>query len=192
MVMKFIMVSSFMFRVSSVVEQWTVNPLVVCSNQTPGDSLFMISFFIAIQVLLFFAMILHDWIEFKPFTDLKALKKAHSFQERLFGSALNGIMVFIPLVITLLYRHSHLPLWAVLLFVAIYGLITFGTITAWWIPYFTGKYLIDGNKAGFEEYKNTHSFLPDRGGHVIPNTLHVFLHVQVWLCFSIAVCLLFI
>jgi hypothetical protein len=30
---------SFSFRVSSVVEQWTVNPLVVCSNQTPGVSL---------------------------------------------------------------------------------------------------------------------------------------------------------
>ena len=27
-----------MFRVSSVVEQWTVNPLVVCSNHTPGVS----------------------------------------------------------------------------------------------------------------------------------------------------------
>ncbi len=27
---------SFLFRVSSVVEQWTVNPLVVCSNHTPG------------------------------------------------------------------------------------------------------------------------------------------------------------
>jgi hypothetical protein len=28
-----------LFRVSSVVEQWTVNPLVVGSNPTPGDLL---------------------------------------------------------------------------------------------------------------------------------------------------------
>lgn len=35
---------------------------------------------------------------------------------------------------------SPLPLWARLLFVSIYGLMTFGTITAWWIPYFGGGY----------------------------------------------------
>lgn len=152
----------------------------------------MISVFIAVQVLLFFSMILHDWIEIRPFTDLKALKKAHSSRERLFGSVVNGMMVFIPLAITVLYRQTGIPLWASLLFVAIYGLITFGTVTAWWIPYFTGKYLIHGNKAGFEEYKNTHSFLPAYKGHVIPNTLHVFLHLQVWFCFGMAIYLFFI
>ena len=31
--------SSLLIRVSSVVEQWTVNPLVVSSNLTPGVSL---------------------------------------------------------------------------------------------------------------------------------------------------------
>lgn len=29
----------FLFRVSSVVEQWTVNPLVASSNLAPGDLL---------------------------------------------------------------------------------------------------------------------------------------------------------
>jgi hypothetical protein len=28
---------SLLFRISSAVEQWTVNPLVVCSNHTSGD-----------------------------------------------------------------------------------------------------------------------------------------------------------
>ena len=29
-----------LFRISSAVEQWTVNPVVVCSNHTPGDLVF--------------------------------------------------------------------------------------------------------------------------------------------------------
>ena len=112
----------------------------------------MIELFIAIQISLFFFMILHDWIDFPPFTDLKALKKAHSFKFRLIGSIVNGGMVIIPLIITFLYMHSPLPLWTRIMFVSIYCLITFGTITAWWIPYFGGGYLLHGNKASL---KNT-------------------------------------
>lgn len=145
-----------------------------------------VTFFIAIQASLLFFMVLHDWVDLPPLTDLKALKKAHSFKERLLGSVLNGLLVFIPLVIAIAYRHSFPPVWARIVFTAIYGLITFGTITAWWIPYFGGGYLIHGNRAGFEEYRNTHSFLPARGNNVVPNTLHVLLHLQVWICFGIS------
>ena len=146
----------------------------------------MMSFFIAIQILLFLFMILHDWIDFPPFTDIRALRKAHSFKERLFGSCLNGLLVFVPLVISLNYRNASLPFWASILSACVYGFITLGTITAWWIPYFGGGYLIHGNKAGFEEYRNTHSFLPSRNNNVVPNTLHVILHLQVWICFGIS------
>lgn len=151
----------------------------------------MMLFFIAIQSLLFLFMILHDWIDFPPFTDIAALRKAHSVKERLFGSFVNGIFVLVPLMIAVAYRDSVLPFWASLISVCIYGLITFGTITAWWIPYFGGGYLIHGNQAGFEEYRNTHSFLPARNENVVPNTLHVILHFQVWICFGISLYWLF-
>ena len=131
-------------------------------------------------------MALHDWVEIRPLTDLKALKKAHSFRFRLFGSFVNAGLVLIPLVITLCYLSSPLPFWARMTFAAVYGFITFGTITAWWIPYFGGGYLVHGNQAGFDEYRNTHSFLPPRGTNVTPNTLHVILHIQVWVCFALS------
>jgi hypothetical protein len=152
----------------------------------------MVDFFIQLQIVLFFFMILHDWVELRPFTDLQALKKAHSTKERLFGSFINGLLVLVPLALTIYYRSLATPLWAKILFVLIYGLITFGTVTAWWIPYFTGKYLIPGNKAGFEEYRNTHTFLPKRGQNVVPNTLHVVLHLIIWTCFIVSVTNLFI
>lgn len=146
----------------------------------------MVYFFVVIQSILLLFMALHDWIDLPPFTNLSALKKAHSLKFRLIGSGVNAGLVLIPLTLTFIYLTSSLPLWARLLFVAIYGLITFGTITAWWIPYFSGGYWIHGNKAGFEEYRDTHSFLPSRGDNVVPNTLHVILHVQVWICFGLS------
>lgn len=151
----------------------------------------MLTFFVIIQCVLLLFMALHDWIDIPPFTNLPALRKAHPLKERLFGSIMNTTLVLIPLIITLVYLTSSPPLWARLLFVAIYGLITFGTITAWWIPYFGGGYLIHGNQAGYEEYRDTHSFLPSRGSNVIPNTLHVILHIQVWICFGLSLYWLF-
>jgi hypothetical protein len=145
----------------------------------------MIYFFVIIQFTLFLFMALHDWVDIPPFTNLPALKKAHSFRERLIGSSINTSLVLIPITVTLLYLSSPLPPWARLLFTIIYGLITVGTITAWWIPYFEGNH-----KAGFEEYRNTHSFLPARGNNIIPNTLHVILHIQVWICFGLSLYLL--
>jgi hypothetical protein len=131
-------------------------------------------------------MALHDWVEIPPFTNLKALKKAHSFKFRLMGSLVNGSLVALPTIVTLIYMRAPLPLWARLLFTIIYALITVGTITTWWIPYFGGGYLFHGNKDGFEEYRNTHSFLPARGDNIMPNTLHVILHIHVWICFGLS------
>ncbi len=151
----------------------------------------MIYFFLILQCILFLFMALHDWVEVRPFTDLAALRKAHSFKIRLIGSLINAVLVLLPLAATFLYLGSPFPLWAKLLFTIIYGFITLGTITAWWIPYFGGGYLVQGNKAGFEEYQDTHTFLPARKDHVVPNTLHVILHIQVWACFGISLYWLF-
>jgi len=48
----------------------------------------------------------------------------------------------------------------------------------------------DMPKADFAEYENTHHFLPARGDNVVPNTLHVILHLQIWICFILSVYLL--
>lgn len=146
----------------------------------------MTLFFFVIQCILLLFMALHDWIDIPPFTDLPALRKAHSFKFRFIGSLINATLVLVPLIITFCYLTSSPPFWAQLLFATIYGLLTIGTITAWWVPYFGGGYLVHGNKAGFEEYRNTHTFLPAIKNNVIPNTLHVILHIQIWICFGLS------
>jgi hypothetical protein len=147
----------------------------------------VILLFFILQCILLLFMALHDWIDIPPLTDLPALKRAHSLKFRLLGSCINTIFVLVPLIITFCYLTAVPPLWMRLLLVTIYGLLTFGTMTAWWIPYFGSGYWVHGNQAGFEEYRNTHSFLPAKGENVVPNTLHVILHLQIWICLLLSI-----
>jgi hypothetical protein len=143
--------------------------------------------FIALQSSLLLIMALHDWIEIKPLTDIRALEQHHTFQGRLLASTIYAILVLIPLTLTLWYQPT-IPVSALWCITSIYGLLTIGTIASWWIPYLLGS--SEKHKADFAEYRNTHAFLPARGDNVIPNTLHCVMHLQVWLCFTIGLYLL--
>lgn len=142
----------------------------------------MIAFFIGIQIILLLFMALHDWIDIPPFTDIKELSKHHSVKERFINAVINTSFVLVALVLTVLYAKTTYPLWAAIIIVAVYLLLTIGTLCAWWIPYIFGS--SQRHKEGFAEYRNTHHFLPARGDNVIPNTLHVVLHLFVWTSFA--------
>jgi hypothetical protein len=60
----------------------------------------VVYFFVIIQFILLLFMALHDWIDLPPFTNLPALKKAHSLKFRLVGSAVNAGLVLITLIAT--------------------------------------------------------------------------------------------
>jgi hypothetical protein len=143
--------------------------------------------FIVLQIVLLFFMTFHDWVHLPPLTDIRELEKHSSQKGRLISSAIFFLIVFIPLLLTILYRNSF-PVWALITIATSYGLLTVGTIFSWWVPYFFGS--SEKHKADFAEYRNTHHFLPARSDNVIPNTFHVILHIQIWLCFGIALYLL--
>lgn len=136
-------------------------------------------------------MLFHDWIPIPPFNDIDALKKSDSTFYRLLGSLVNGMFVLIPLIITLrCYQQIPIPLIAMVTVLTCYLLLTIGTILSWWIPYYWGS--SQKLKEEFSKFKNTHHFLPARGDNVIPNTLHVILHLQVWACLAISLYFLII
>jgi hypothetical protein len=81
---------------------------------------------------------------------------------RLLGTAINGTTVLIPLIMTFIF----------------YFFLTIGAILSWGMPYFFDS--SQKHKLQFSKFKNTDHFLPARGDNVIPNTLHVVLHLQVW------------
>lgn len=146
----------------------------------------MMLLFILLQLILFLFMIFHDWISVPPFNDIKTLKISDSYFYRLLGSAINGIVVLIPLIITWhYYRQSAFPLSAIITISIFYFILTIGTILSWWVPYIFGS--SQKHKLEFSKFNHTHHFLPKRGDNVIPNTLHVILHLQVWACLAISI-----
>ncbi|OGT39810.1 MAG: hypothetical protein A3E81_01410 [Gammaproteobacteria bacterium RIFCSPHIGHO2_12_FULL_36_30] len=138
-------------------------------------------FFIVLQFILLAFMLLHDWISVPSLNDLEALKKYESNARRILGSIINGAWVFIPLVLTLIYYHDlQFPLSARLTIFCFYFFLSVGVILSWWTPYFFTS--SEKHKREFLKFYNTYHFLPARGDNVIPNTLHVILHLQVWTC----------
>lgn len=138
-------------------------------------------------------MLFHDWISvppFPPFNNITALKAVDSNKHRLFGSIVNSIPVLIPLVLTLHYYPSRMPASTAITIVAFYLALTIGTILSWWTPYFFGSSA--QQKQRFSKFNDTHHFLPALGDNVVPNTLHVILHLQVWLCLAFSVYFLLI
>lgn len=134
-------------------------------------------------------MLLHDWIPVPPFNDVPTLEQVDGNQKRLIGVLINATTVLIPLIYTLKYRNSvPFPTSTAISIMIFYFCLTIGTIASWWIPYFFGSSV--KHKIAFSKFKNTHHFLPARGDNVIPNTLHVVLHLLVWSCFIYSIFLI--
>ena len=142
----------------------------------------MMTFFVLLQFVLLLFMLFHDWIPVPPLNNIAALKRVDS--NRVTPTFINGITVLIPLSLTLFYYPS-IPLYAAIIITAFYLLITVGTLLSWWVPYFFDS--SQEHKKRFSKFEDTHHFLPPRGDHVVPNTLHVILHVEVWLCLIISI-----
>lgn len=149
----------------------------------------IISLFLLLQVMLLLFMTLHDWIHLPPLTDIRAIEKYSTKRGRLINSSIFFFLVFIPLFLTWYYAPCF-PFWVLFSIVNFYGWLSLGTILSWWIPYLFGGYT-NNHKQSFVEYEQTHHFLPSIRDHVIPNTLHVILHVQIWVCLAISLYLAF-
>lgn len=140
----------------------------------------MVIVFIILQAILFLFMLLHDWVSVPRFNDIETLKKVDSIKYRVFGSLVNGGLVLYPLILTIMFMPGPFPRWVAWQIFLIYLLLAIGAGCSWWIPYFCGSSA--EHKEAFKKFRNTHHFLPARGDHVIPNTLHVVLHIQILLC----------
>ncbi len=148
----------------------------------------IISIFILLQIVLLFFMTFHDWVHIPPLTNIREMEKHSTHMGRIINSTIFFFLIFIPLFLTYHYQPIF-PFWVVLIITNFYGWLSLGTVLSWWVPYFWGSYSKQ-HKEAFAEYKNTHHFLPAISDNVIPNTLHVILHIQIWICFGISLYLL--
>lgn len=145
--------------------------------------------FILLQFCLLFFMLLHDWLPVAPLNDVSTLRRVDGDFGRLKGAIINGTCVLIPLFLTLKYVGSIIPLSTIITIACFYLSLTIGTIFSWWTPYFFGS--SKKHKELFKKFNNTHHFLPKRNDNIRPNTLHVLLHIQVWLCLLMSIYYLF-
>ncbi len=143
----------------------------------------IVTIFIILQVVLLFVMTFHDWVHLPPLTDIRELEKYSTKKGRVINSLIFFLLVCIPLLLTTLYQ-PELFLCVKITIISMYGLLTFGTVFAWWIPYFFGS--SEKHKNDFIEYRTTHHFLPKRGDNIVPNTFHVLLHLLIWSCFVLS------
>jgi hypothetical protein len=145
----------------------------------------MMTFFIILQFILLLFMLFHDWIPVPPLNDIPALKASSSDAGRSINSIVMGVFIFIPLWSTWNYSKIGMPFSECMNLVILYSMISIGTLLSWWKPYFFGSSV--KHKQQFAKFKNTHHFLPPRRDHVVPNTLHVILHLQIWTCLAMSI-----
>jgi hypothetical protein len=82
----------------------------------------------------------------------------------------------IGLLYSLVYFRRPYPHWLRYWISISYGLLLFGQLRAWWLPYL---FRAEPDRAARYRimFGNTHSFLPQRHG-LVPNTAHIVLHLS--------------
>jgi hypothetical protein len=118
---------------------------------------------------------LHDWIPLGTLNDVKAVRATYPIRKLIAGTLISLIPFAIALAGSAIYFGRVYPAWLFWWLWISYGLLFYGELTAWWIPY-----LFRNEPERAERYQvmfgATHSFLPERNG-IRPNTLHVILHL---------------
>lgn len=137
--------------------------------------------FLTLQTGVVAILLLHDWIPLGRYNNLTALRSADNATARLAST----LMPVVPTALGLYfsarktaqpYTHDlQLLLWIT------YSILLVGMLRAWWIPYLVRP---EPKRAARYQvlFAGTHSFLPIRNG-VVPNTLHIFLHVVTFATF---------
>jgi len=125
----------------------------------------------AIQVAILW---LHDWAPVPPFNNVAAVQAADSKLHLVVVTLTQSLPFTIGLIFSLTNLAIGFPHWLWYWLWISYGLLFFGELRAWWIPY-----LVRAEPRRAARYatmfSGTHTFLPTRNG-IAPNTLHVALH----------------
>jgi hypothetical protein len=107
--------------------------------------------------------------------DLQAVRAANPGEKLLRATLISTAPFAFGLAGSGYYWGRTYPEWLRIYLLVSYGLLFYGELDAWWIPYF---FRPDATRAARYQtmFGNTHAFLPTRHG-IRPNTLHVMLHL---------------
>ena len=130
---------------------------------------------LALQVFQVAFLLLHDWIPLGRLNDVAAVQSQDSRTRLVMVTVLSSVPFAFGLVFTVRSFGQPIPLWLYVFLWVIYVGLLLGQLRAWWVPYLFAP---DARRATRYRamFANTHAFLPPRNG-LVPNTLHVILHV---------------
>ena len=128
---------------------------------------------LALQCFVALFVGLHNWIPLGRLNDVKAARAEFPGSKLLTVTLIIFTPVAIGLVGSAVYFGRVYPGWLLWWLWIFYGLVCYGALKEWWIPYFSQPTpeRVARNQA---MYGATHAFLPERNG-IRPNTLHVIL-----------------
>jgi hypothetical protein len=126
---------------------------------------------IALQCFVVLFVALHNWIRLGRLNNLKGVRAEFATKKLLITTLVNFTPFAVGLAASVFYFGRAFPGWLFWWLWITYGLACYGSLTAWWIPYFfrpeperVARYQV--------MFAGTHSFFPERNG-IRPNTLHV-------------------
>lgn len=107
---------------------------------------------------------------------MKAVREANPGGKVLLASVISTTPYAFALAASLYFWDKRFPVWLTIYLWVSYTFLFVGELEAWWFPYFFG--FKPERAARYQAmFDGTYSFLPERYG-IIPNTLHVILHVS--------------
>jgi len=138
----------------------------------------MNNFFLALLLVHFLFLGLHDWIPLGRWTDLPALRSQRSLQARILASVIMAAIQGIALYLN--WSQSPHPSYGTRLFTLIlYIAYIPGILRAWWVPYIFGVGISEKFIADYKiMFGNTYTWLPERNGITV-NALHTVFHLTV-------------
>jgi hypothetical protein len=138
----------------------------------------MNNLFLALLLIHFLFLSLHDWVPLGRWTDLPALRSQRSLKARIIASVLMGLISGLALYLN--WTQSPVPSYGTRLYTLIlYAFYIPGMLRAWWIPYLFGVGLSDKFIADYKVmFGNTYTWFPERNGITV-NALHTIFHATV-------------
>lgn len=131
---------------------------------------------LALQTFQVLFLWVHDWIPLGRLNDVAAVRSQNTATRLALATLINSVPFTIGLLYSVLYFERPYPHWLLYWLWISYGLLFFGELSAWWIPYL---FRAEPERAARYQimFGNTHRFLPQRNG-LVPNTAHVLLHLS--------------
>ena len=134
---------------------------------------------LALQVFQVVVLWVHDWMPLGELNDPAAVRNEVGHAALVRTTVLQSLPWSFGLAASVFYFHRPYPTWLSSWLWVTYLILLVGELRAWWWPYLVRSEPVRAQRY-HRMFGQTHAFLPPHNG-LVPNTLHVLLHLSTLL-----------